>query len=77
MTEKIKKLREDYARTAEKIASLQEKNKALAEKIHKLEDAAIIGAIRSNGMNIDELMVLLERNGIVSVKKMEEVENEN
>ena len=49
MNERITKLKEDYVKNEGKIASLQAKNKQLAEKITQLENAEIIGAVRTSG----------------------------
>ena len=64
MNERITRLREDYAKNESKIASLQAKNKKLAEKITQLENAEIIGAVRSTGISIDELLRLLGKTEI-------------
>ena len=64
MNERITRLREDYAKNESKIASLQAKNKRLAEKITQLENAEIIGAVRSAGISIDELLRLLGKTEI-------------
>ena len=64
MNERITRLKEDYAKNESKIASLQVKNKKLAEKITQLENAEIIGAVRSTGISIDELLRLLGKTEI-------------
>ena len=64
MNERITKFKEDYAKNESKIASLQAKNKKLAEKITQLENAEIIGAVRSAGISIDELLRLLGKTEI-------------
>lgn len=64
MNERITRLKEDYAKNESKIASLQIKNKKLAEKITQLENAEIIGAVRSTGISIDELLRLLGKTEI-------------
>lgn len=64
MNERITRLKEDYAKNESKIASLQAKNKRLAEKITQLENAEIIGAVRSTGISIDELLRLLGKTEI-------------
>lgn len=64
MNERITRLKEDYAKNESKIASLQVKNKKLAEKITQLENAEIIGAVRSAGISIDELLRLLGKTEI-------------
>ena len=53
-----------FAKNESKIASLQAKNKKLAEKITQLENAEIIGAVRSTGISIDELLRLLGKTEI-------------
>ena len=64
MNERITRLKEDYAKNESKIASLQAKNKKLAEKITQLENAETIGAVRSTGISIDELLRLLGKTEI-------------
>ena len=64
MNERITRLKGDYAKHESKIASLQAKNKKLAEKITQLENAEIIGAVRSTGISIDELLRLLGKTEI-------------
>ena len=64
MNERITRLKGDYAKNESKIASLQAKNKKLAEKITQLENAEIIGAVRSTGISIDELLRLLGKTEI-------------
>ena len=64
MNERIIRLKEDYAKNESKIASLQAKNKKLAEKITQLENAEIIGAVRSTGISIDEFLRLLGKTEI-------------
>ena len=64
MNKRITRLKEDYAKNESKIASLQAKNKKLAEKITQLENAEIIGAVRSTGISIDELLRLLGKTEI-------------
>ncbi|MGN0178003.1 MAG: DUF4315 family protein [Monoglobaceae bacterium] len=64
MNERITRLKEDYAKNESKIASLQAKNKKLTEKITQLENAEIIGAVRSTGISIDELLRLLGKTEI-------------
>lgn len=73
MNERITKLKEDYAKNEGKIASLQAKNKQLAEKITQLENAEIIGAVRTSGFSIDELLSLL---GKTETKNLEDKDNE-
>lgn len=73
MNERITKLKEDYAKNEGKIASLQSKNKRLAEKITQLENAEIIGAVRTSGFSIDELLSLLGKN---ETKNLEDKDNE-
>ena len=64
MNERITRLKEDYAKNESKIAALQAKNKKLAEKITQHENAEIIGAVRSTGISIDELLSLLGKTEI-------------
>lgn len=73
MNERITKLKEDYVKNEGKIASLQAKNKQLAEKITQLENAEIIGAVRTSGFSIDELLSLL---GKTETKNLEDKDNE-
>lgn len=73
MNERITKLRADYEKNAEKISSLQAKNKRLADKITQLENAEIIGAVRTSGLTIDELLSLFGK----SETKHDLEENDN
>lgn len=73
MNERITKLKEDYAKNESKITSLQAKNKRLADKITQLENAEIIGAVRTSGFGIDELLNLL---GKSEIKNLEGKDNE-
>lgn len=74
MNEKIVRLKEEYKKNDAKIVSLQAKNKKLAERIRQLEDNDIVGAVRTSGMTIDELLSLLGKNEIKH--DLEETDNE-
>ena len=77
MNERITRLKEDYAKNESKIASLQAKNKKLAEKITQHENAEIIGAVRSTGISIDELLSLLGKTEEAPMNKNDLEENNN
>lgn len=64
MNERILRLKDEYEKNENKIAAMQAKNKQLAEKIRQLENAEIIGAVRSNGISIDELLRILGKTEI-------------
>ena len=59
MNERITRLKADFEKNENKISALQAKNKRLADKITQLENAEIIGAVRTSGFSIDELLSLL------------------
>ncbi len=59
MNERITRLKADLEKNENKISALQAKNKQLADKITQLENAEIIGAVRTSGFSIDELLSLL------------------
>ena len=69
MNMRIEKLKEEYSKNDVKIQSLQAKNKKLAEKIRQLENDDIIGAVRSSGVTIDELLMLLGKATVPEIKK--------
>ncbi len=77
MNERILRLKEDYAKNESKIASLQVKNKRLAEKITQLENADIVGAVRTSGISIDELLKMLGRSDKAPEIKNDLEENDN
>ena len=64
MNERILRLKDEYEKNENKISAMQAKNKQLAEKIRQLENAEIIGAVRSNGISIDELLKMLGKTEI-------------
>lgn len=77
MNIRISKLKDEYERNDCKIKSLQAKNKKLAEKIRQLENDDIIGAVRSSGVTIDELLRLLGKSTVPEIKKdLEEEQDE-
>lgn len=59
MNERITRLKADFEKNENKISALQAKNKRLTDKITQLENAEIIGAVRTSGFSIDELLSLL------------------
>lgn len=73
MNERITRLKADFEKNENKISSLQAKNKRLADKITQLENAEIIGAVRTSGFSIDELLSLLGK----SETKNDLEENDN
>lgn len=74
MNERILRLKDEYAKNESKIAVMQTKNKRLAEKITQLENAEIIGAVRTSGIGIDELLKLLGKTE--TKNELEENDNE-
>ena len=77
MNERITRLKEDFAKNESKIAALQAKNKRLADKIRQLENAEIVGAVRGNGISIDELLKMLGKTGTITKTNLEVKDNEN
>ncbi|MDO5398460.1 MAG: DUF4315 family protein [bacterium] len=77
MNERILRLKDEYAKNESKIAAMQAKNKRLAEKITQLENAEIIGAVRTSGFTIDELLSLLGKNEKAPETKNDLEENDN
>ena len=73
MNERITRLKADFEKNENKISSLQAKNKRLADKITQLENDEIIGAVRTSGFSIDELLSLLGK----SETKNDLEENDN
>lgn len=61
MNPKIQKLRTELERNTEKIEKLQSRNAELQKQIRELEDLDIIGMVRSQGMNAEEIYVLLQQ----------------
>ena len=51
-------------KTKVKSRPCKQKNKKLAEKITQLENAEIIGAVRTSGFTIDELLKMLGKTEI-------------
>ncbi|HIU56905.1 MAG TPA: DUF4315 family protein [Candidatus Ornithomonoglobus merdipullorum] len=74
MNERITRLKADFEKNENKISALQAKNKRLADKITQLENAEIIGAVRTSGFSIDELLSLLGKSEIKN--DLEENDNE-
>ena len=74
MNERITRLKADFEKNENKISALQAKNKRLADKITQLENAEIIGAVRTSGSSIDELLSLLGKSEIKN--DLEENDNE-
>lgn len=73
MNERITRLKADFEKNENKISALQAKNKRIADKITQLENAEIIGAVRTSGFSIDELLSLLGK----SETKNDLEENDN
>lgn len=73
MNERITRLKADFEKNENKISALQAKNKRLADKITQLENAEIIGAVRTSGFGIDELLSLIGK----SETKNDLEENDN
>lgn len=73
MNERITRLKADFEKNENKISALQAKNKRLADKITQLENDEIIGAVRTSGFSIDELLSLLGK----SETKNDLEENDN
>lgn len=73
MNERITRLKADFEKNENKILALQAKNKRLADKITQLENAEIIGAVRTSGFSIDELLNMLGK----SETKNDLEENDN
>ena len=61
MNPKIQKLRTELERNTEKIEKLQSRNAELQKQIRELEDLDIIGMVRSQGMNAEEIYMLLQQ----------------
>lgn len=73
MNGRITRLKAEFAKNENKISALQAKNKRLADKITQLENAEIIGAVRTSGFSIDELLNMLGK----SETKNDLEENDN
>lgn len=74
MNERITRLKAEFEKNENKIATLQAKNKRLGDKITQLENAEIVGAVRSSGFSIDELLSLLGKSE--TKNDLEEKDNE-
>lgn len=59
MNPKIQKLRSELEKNSEKIAKLQSRNSEIKQQIRELENEDIIGLVRANGINMDELAQFL------------------
>ena len=60
MNPKIQKLRSELEKNSEKIAKLQSRNSEIKQQIRELENEDIIGLVRANGINMDELPQFLQ-----------------
>ena len=60
MKPKIQKLRSELEKNSEKIAKLQSRNSEIKQQIRELENEDIIGLVRANGINMDELAQFLQ-----------------
>ena len=60
MNPKIQKLRSELEKNSEKIAKLQSRNSEIKQQIRELENEDIIGLVRANGINTDELAQFLQ-----------------
>ena len=60
MNPKIQKLRSELEKNSEKIVKLQSRNSEIKQQIRELENEDIIGLVRANGMNMDELAQFLQ-----------------
>lgn len=59
MNPKVEKLREERAKNCAKIERLTARNRAIDESVKSLENSDIIGLVREQGLNPDELALLL------------------
>ena len=60
MNPKIQKLRSELEKNSEKIAKLQSRNSEIKQQIRELENEDIVGLVRANGINMDELAQFLQ-----------------
>ena len=60
MNPKIQKLRAELDKNNEKIVKLQSRNSEIKQQIRELENEDIIGLVRANGINMDELAQFLQ-----------------
>ena len=60
MNPKIQKLRAELDKNTEKITKLQARNTEIKQQIRELENEDIIGLVRANGINMDELAQFLQ-----------------
>ena len=60
MNPKIQKLRAELEKNNEKIAKLQSRNTEIKQQIRELENADIIGLVRTKGVSMDELAQFLQ-----------------
>lgn len=60
MNPKIQKLRSELEKNSEKIVKLQSRNSEIKQQIRELENEDIIGLVRANGINMDELAQFLQ-----------------
>ena len=60
MNPKIQKLRAELDKNNEKIVKLQSRNTEIKQQIRELENEDIIGLVRANGINMDELAQFLQ-----------------
>ena len=60
MNPKIQKLRSELEKNSEKIAKHQSRKSEIKQQIRELENEDIIGLVRANGINMDELAQFLQ-----------------
>ena len=60
MNPKIQKLRAELDKNNEKIAKFQSRNTEIKQQIRELENADIIGLVRTKGVSMDELAQFLQ-----------------
>ena len=60
MNPKIQKLRAELDKNNEKISKLQSRNTEIKQQIRELENANIIGLVRTKGVSMDELAQFLQ-----------------
>lgn len=60
MNPKIQKLRAELDKNNEKIVKLQTRNTEIKQQIRELENADIVGLVRTTGLNMDELAQFLQ-----------------
>ena len=71
MNPKIKKINTEYEKNAAKITELQARQEELAKQRTELENADIIGLVRSMGLDPDQLATLIHTARVTSSVKTE------